>query len=130
MSAVENKILFDYVLVVSLQNDTGAAKPYVSYRFPPSQVNGKENNKDNLANAIMQFCFPEADQWLDSNFAKKKKEEKGETFSFVLPNQTVLVNLDIAEDLLSKVKKETLFQSVFASLVLFLQLDSFQKCWM
>lgn len=58
-------------------------KPFVSYRFPPAQF---DTNKDNMANAIVQFCFPEAEQWMDPKFAQKKKEEKYIYFLFSTQN--------------------------------------------
>ena len=48
----------------------GVPKPYISYRFPPSSAPGK----DNLADAIVQFCYPEADLWLNPKMAVEKKK--------------------------------------------------------
>ncbi len=49
----------------------GVPKPYISYRFPPAE----ENKKDNLADAIVQFCFPEAELWIGNKHAEEKKKE-------------------------------------------------------
>jgi len=83
----KDSVLFDYVLVVRLKNEDGVPKSFVNYRFPPqpqtNNVTGNANDKDNLANTIVQFCFPEAEQWINPKFMQDKKK-MSENFSFVL----------------------------------------------
>jgi hypothetical protein len=43
--------------------------PYVHYRFPP-----EIKDKNTLADAIVQFCFPEAELWMDSKALSQKKK--------------------------------------------------------
>lgn len=94
----QEKQLFDYVLVVSLKNEggltkttigvkspnsdlyIGVPKPYISYRFPPAS----ESKKDNLADAIVQFCFPEAELWMNSKHAEEKKNAYRNLFIQIL----------------------------------------------
>ena len=56
----------------------GAPKSFVNYRFPPQpQTNNtisNANDKDNLANTIVQFCFPESEQWINPKFMQDKKK--------------------------------------------------------
>jgi len=75
-----NNVLFDYVLLISLEKTEGLSKPFVEYRFPPVLQENKFKQND-LTNTIVQFCFPEAEDWIKSKLVSEKRSEN---FSFVL----------------------------------------------
>jgi len=70
--------LFDYVVVISLRDNSGTPEPYITFQFPPKFDQGK----DGLLESIPQFCFPDQASLLGH----------GETFSFVLTSDTGLRN--------------------------------------
>jgi hypothetical protein len=73
----EDAHLFDFVVVVKLQEGKKLSmEPYISYTFPPANVQKKQNL--NLMTSIPSFCFPDIDiiQPVDTLESK--------TYSFVL----------------------------------------------
>jgi hypothetical protein len=73
--------LFDFVMVVALQEQKNEYKPAITYRFPPSTT---PDNKDKTTSAIMQFCWPELTAKNDNKVKEILKVKGSETFSFVL----------------------------------------------
>ena len=71
--------LFQFVLVVQVEQGAGGLAPKISYRYPPVSEDGKAGQKDNsMLASIPQFCFPDLEK------LKPVKKYSSETFSFVL----------------------------------------------
>jgi hypothetical protein len=72
----QDKHLFEFVVVVKLQEKKGNMQPFISYSFPPANVQKKENK--NLMQSIPSFCFPDMDA------IQPIEKLDRDTYSFVL----------------------------------------------
>uniref|UniRef100_H3AXF0 DENN domain containing 2D n=1 Tax=Latimeria chalumnae TaxID=7897 RepID=H3AXF0_LATCH len=84
LSYAGGQFFFEYLVVVSLRKkDSGTDhEPQITYRFPKREnlMRFQKEEEERLLNAIPLFCFPDGNNWASL------KEDKSQTFSFVLTN--------------------------------------------
>lgn len=71
---MESGQLFDYVVIVKLQEGPNGVTPFIDYQFPPAE---EKVDDTPFINSIAQFCFPDPD-------AFPAKDIETELFTFVL----------------------------------------------